>query len=189
MRTLAKFVIAVAIVPLAIANCGPSGASGNSKQSDSAGTTTGEATGGSTDEGRTERKPGQTCAPNSVKCFGAAVLTCKTDGSDWSKTTTCGNGQICDADSGGCRCDPQCGVKVCGADACGGSCGDCPINAACTTAGTCQAPTECIAAGTGIMPGQKAKNVSWTDENGSKFELHSLCGTAKATLAVEVAAW
>jgi hypothetical protein len=210
MKNLATLIIAVAIVPLAIADCGPSPSGNKGTKDDGGGTTTtgaatdgtGSATGfigggdtggldasGTTDGGTTETKPGDVCVPNAVKCFGTAVLTCNVDGSDWKTTSTCNNGEICNTDSGGCICAPQCAGKACGPDACGGSCGSCPAEATCSEAGQCKGAAACVAAGTGIMPGDKVKNVKWTDENGQTLELHSLCGTAKATLAVETAQW
>src|SRR5688572_4984241 len=40
-------------------------------------------------------------------------------------------------------CTPACDGRVCGSDACGGSCGDCSTGQACNTAGQCMA-TVCI---------------------------------------------
>jgi hypothetical protein len=37
----------------------------------------------------------------------------------------------------GCDCTPDCTGRACGDDGCGGSCGTCPMNATCSTAGYC----------------------------------------------------
>jgi uncharacterized protein YjbI with pentapeptide repeats len=55
-------------------------------------------------------------------------------------TGICCNGSCCllgtTCQNGRCACAPHCEGKVCGADGCGGSCGNCPPNAACNVDGT-----------------------------------------------------
>ncbi len=77
------------------------------------------------------------CEPGVPECDGGAAVTCDEFGSGWGTTTDCeALGQVCAA--GECvDCDPQCGNKECGEDACGGVCGVCADDEVCTGAGSC----------------------------------------------------
>ncbi len=65
------------------------------------------------------------CTPDQPTCNGTVVQTCNSFGSAWVTGLDCaGTNQICSA--GQCvNCDPACGGKQCGPDACGGVCGVC----------------------------------------------------------------
>jgi hypothetical protein len=44
---------------------------------------------------------------------------------------------------GACECVPNCNLKTCGGDGCGGSCGSCDTGYECNTAGTCDCIPQC----------------------------------------------
>ena len=58
---------------------------------------------------------------------------------EWTLPSACDAGSTCD--SGNCTCTPDCTGKACGGDGCGGSCGSCTNNKACTFG-------QCVCAGT-----------------------------------------
>jgi len=71
------------------------------------------------------------CTPNSKSCDGHTALTCDEFGTEWgdpvdceAKELVCANGECVD-------CDPACGDKDCGPDACGNVCGVCGASEEC----------------------------------------------------------
>jgi hypothetical protein len=88
---------------------------------------------------------GWVCAPESKGCDGETSLTCDEFGTEWGDPVECdAEGLFCE--SGECvECDPACGDRECGPDACGGSCGNCEAPGSCLV-GYCQnqtCPTPC----------------------------------------------
>ncbi|MBM4355182.1 MAG: hypothetical protein FJ109_15600 [Deltaproteobacteria bacterium] len=71
------------------------------------------------------------CSPDLPSCNGMQVVTCNPFGSAWIDGADCAAAnQVCLA--GKCvDCDPACGDKTCGPDACGGVCGTCGMQQAC----------------------------------------------------------
>ncbi len=65
------------------------------------------------------------CTPESKGCEGETAMTCDPFGSAWGDPVACDDdGLVCS--NGECiACDPACGDRECGPDACGGSCGTC----------------------------------------------------------------
>jgi hypothetical protein len=85
------------------------------------------------------------CVPGSKDCDGQTALTCDEFGSSWGDPVVCDeDGFVCV--NGECvECDPACGDKECGPDACGGVCGICGETDECFS-GYCllhQCPTPC----------------------------------------------
>jgi hypothetical protein len=76
------------------------------------------------------------CQPDSQVCDDNTSKTCNPFGSGWAEEIDCGENDLyCVA--GACtECDPQCGNKECGPDACGGTCGGCGMEEECM-AGYC----------------------------------------------------
>ena len=157
------------------------------------GTATGTGTGASTGTGTgTEPPPGKLCTPKMFKCNGTVLTQCNLDGTAWNDIAGCKSGTVCDPVQGKCVCQAQCTGKSCGDDGCGGSCGNCAPGQQCNN-GQCSDNTvgqaNCVAAGTGNKVGSKAKDITWTTSENKKLTLHSFCGSKKAVLAVEAAAW
>ena len=68
---------------------------------------------------------GWICIPETKACDGETALLCDEFGTGWGNPVECdAEGLFCEA--GECvECDPACGDRDCGPDACGGSCGTC----------------------------------------------------------------
>jgi hypothetical protein len=79
------------------------------------------------------------CQPGQKKCQGNGVVQCQPDGQSWSAVQPCPDGTTCNPATGECvtGCVPQCGNRDCGPDACGGSCGTCPMGTSCNQWGIC----------------------------------------------------
>ena len=85
------------------------------------------------------------CIPGSKGCDGETSLTCDEFGTAWGDAVECDDdGLFCQ--EGECvACDPACGNRNCGPDACGGTCGTCGAPDSCL-AGYCEdqtCPTPC----------------------------------------------
>lgn len=126
------------------------------------------------------------CTPETYQCNGTVLAQCNLKGDAWKTIVDCKTGTLCDATLGKCVCQIQCADKACGDDGCGGSCGQCNSWAQCNE-GKCG--TNCVAAGTGKQVGYKAQDISWTTSDNKPFNLHSVCGTKKATIVFQTAGW
>ena len=80
------------------------------------------------------------CVPYAKMCHDQDLLICQPDGHTVTLVTTCAPPESCV--SGACECIPACSDKVCGPDACGGSCGSCAAPSACD-AGACVCAPKC----------------------------------------------
>ncbi len=63
-------------------------------------------------------------------------------GCECVEATDCGPQHECSG-AGTCVCVPDCEVKTCGGDGCGGSCGSCEASETCTTEGQCVCQPDC----------------------------------------------
>ncbi|MEC9072628.1 MAG: agmatine deiminase family protein [Myxococcota bacterium] len=85
------------------------------------------------------------CEPGELGCSieGTHAWTCEAaagQGCNVRIWTFCEGG--CASDTGQCQgavCEPNCAGQDCGDDGCGGSCGTCPANTACSSQGLCEA--------------------------------------------------
>lgn len=157
-------------------------------------TTGGQTTGGNTTGGETTGNTtgvAQVCSPGLVTCDGPAkVVACAADGSAWQTLEACTGNGACDLGTGTCKCAPSCADKNCGDDGCGGACGQCEADVACSPLGKCGGGA-CLAPpnGTGINVGNQIKDINWTDADGQPYNLHAACGTAPAIILMETAMW
>jgi len=103
-----------------------------------------------------ERYVDSACKAGFAPCDDAQA--CTTDICDEAKDSC---GHTLGADCAACfsDCEPDCAGKACGADGCGGSCGDCAPGAGCSalntcsetsTPGSCQSPLPLVANGTAL---------------------------------------
>ncbi len=136
-------------------------------------------------------EPTPVCDPGTVTCQDGVVVACKGDGLAWYDVESCDAGMVCNPDTASCttECVPACNGKQCGANGCGGTCGECEGGALCNKYGQCGSQDMCVAAGTGIQVGSQIKNVLWKDTAGNPVELHQYCGMKSAVLMMETAGW
>ena len=143
---------------------------------------------GTNPDGNGDSNDDELCVQLELRCTGIDVEMCLPDGS-WTFIETCGLDEACDAGAGGCVCVPNCDNLVCGDDGCGGSCGDCPPDLVCDGEGQCGDPPSCDPLGTGTTVGATVADMTWTIQDGSTFNMHSLCQTSTAIVVVETAGW
>ena len=100
---------------------------------------------------------------------------------------TCDPGLTCVEEEQGCACVPNCDGKNCGADGCGGTCGECPTELLCHADGVCK--EDCLPDGDGKQVGNHIRNLSWQTPPVGGFSLHDLCASQEVIVIVEVAGW
>lgn len=91
--------------------------------------------------------------------------------------TECGDWMFCNG-SGECLpCDPDCDGKECGANNCGGSCGDCPENYVCLLNQTCMCTPNC--------QGQECGDDTCGGTCGTCPEIAPVCEDGKCVMVCE----
>lgn len=78
------------------------------------------------------------CVPDQSRCSNGGVERCTKNGSHWEAKHECPHACI----NGAC-CDPKCGERHCGPDACGGQCGHCGPLEQCDSQGQCLCKVSC----------------------------------------------